>query len=86
MNQDRWLVIVEDDGVNNMGNALGHIYVKDEETANDIAYHRRGELYDAMNLFMDGNVPEDISVEGTTEDEFYECYGHRMPLKNECKW
>ena len=86
MNQNRGLVIVASSGPDNMGYVLGHIYVDDEEQALDIAYHRRGELYDAMNLFMDGNVPDDISVEGTTEEEFYECYGNRMPLHNECTW
>lgn len=79
-----WLVIAEDDGHDNMGRVLAYMCYDTEEEAN-MWEGRRGELCDAMELFIGEDIPDAFCVEVMQYSEFKECYGNRMPLRNCCK-
>jgi hypothetical protein len=81
---DPWLTIAEDSGENGMGRVLAYMCYDTEEEANQYE-GRRGELCDAMDLFIDEPIPDDFSVEVMQYSEFKQCYGNRMPLRNCCK-
>lgn len=80
---DPWLIIAEDDGVDGMGRVLAYMCYDTEEEANQFD-NRRGELCDAMGLFINEPIPDDFAVEVMQYSEFAQCYGNRMPLRN-CK-
>ena len=72
-----WLAIVECDGPDQMGAVLGFLVGDSEDQVSNIP---RGELLDALELFITEEVPDDVSVEYMTVQDFYESYGNRMPL------
>ena len=78
LNSNDWLAVVTCDGSDGLGAVLGFAVGETEQSV-DIP---RGELFDALNLFMDGDVPDDVSVEYCTVESFYESYSDRMPLGN----
>ena len=80
LNSSNWLAVVTCDGSDGMGEVLGYCFGEAEDSVCGIP---RGELFDALDLFMDGgDVPDDVSVEYCTAEEFWDSYGDRMPLGN----
>jgi hypothetical protein len=75
-----WLAVVTCDGLDGMGAVIGFA-VGDTEA--DVSNIPRGELFDALELFMDCDIPDDVCVEYDTVEEFYNAYGNRMPLTYE---
>ena len=76
-----WLLIAEDDGLDGTGRVLAYMCFDTEEEANQFE-GRRGELCDAMELFIDEPIPDDFAVEVMQYSEFKQEYGNRMPLRN----
>jgi hypothetical protein len=72
-----WLVLVEDDGLDGMGRVLGWCVCSDKSIADNIP---RGELFDALELFIDCEVPDNVYIEVIQVHDFDACYGDRMPL------
>ena len=72
-----WLLLVEDDGTDGLGRVLGYVVGPNELSLSNLP---RGEVFDSLELFMDGEVPDDVCVEVIQVEDFYESYGNRMPL------
>lgn len=74
-----WLVIVAADA--GQTTSIGCLMVPTEEEAVNWR-HRRGELCDALELYMGEDIPEDLCVEAISYEEYRSCYGDRYPLNN----
>jgi hypothetical protein len=77
-NED-WLVLVEDEGRDGMGRVLGFCVCPTEAEAESIAQNR-GELFDALELFIDEDPADDVWCEVIEYHDFKKSYGNRMPL------
>jgi hypothetical protein len=77
LNSNDWLAVVTCDGIDGMGAVLGFVIGDTEQQVNNIP---RGEMCDWLELFMGEDIPDDVSVEYTTVQDFYDCYEDRMPL------
>ena len=76
-----WLVVGTQVRSNGMGYVVAYLEYSTESEAR-IWEGRRGELCDAMELFIGEPIPDDFSVEISSACEYYNDYGDRMPLQN----
>lgn len=75
---DHWMILLEDSGPNGMGRVLGFFVFHSETEA--YVYNVRGELCEALGLFVGEAIPEDVVTEVITYGDFKASYGNRMPL------
>lgn len=77
---DDWLLLLEDEGLSGLGRVIGYAVYSTEEAAQRNSSRRA--FADALELFINQDLPNDVETEVMTYRDFQESYGDRMPLCN----
>lgn len=75
----KWLTIATVEGASKMGEVLGYVLSDTEQEAESLA-RQGGWWLDELKL---DERPDDLFFEVMSEPDFRECYGNRMPLRND---